>query len=62
MGIQWHPEFGASDLGPKIAASVTEAAKAYSRSKSQQSEVAPVGSRQWARGLLQSQQDAVLAR
>lgn len=26
MGVQWHPEFGASDFGPKLAARITEEA------------------------------------
>lgn len=36
LGVQWHPEFGASDLGPKIAASVTQAAKNYALQKEMQ--------------------------
>lgn len=29
MAVQWHPEFGASDLGPKIIGSVVGAAREY---------------------------------
>lgn len=32
MGIQWHPEFGASPLAPKIIQSVVEQAKIYATS------------------------------
>lgn len=34
LGVQWHPEFGASELGPKIAAHLVEEARAYAQSKS----------------------------
>ncbi|NBX04188.1 MAG: gamma-glutamyl-gamma-aminobutyrate hydrolase family protein [Alphaproteobacteria bacterium] len=33
VGVQWHPEFGASDFGPKLAASFTTAAAQYSKVK-----------------------------
>ena len=33
MGIQWHPEFGTSDIGPKLATHVMEEAKAYAKSQ-----------------------------
>lgn len=35
LGIQWHPEFGASDLGPKIANSIAQAARDYAMRKEQ---------------------------
>lgn len=35
MGVQFHPEFGASDLGARIAASITSAAKAFALRKPQ---------------------------
>jgi len=35
MGVQWHPEFGASDLGAKLAATFTEAARNYVLGKEQ---------------------------
>lgn len=33
LGVQWHPEFGASELGPKIAAQLVEEARTYAKSK-----------------------------
>ncbi|MDE3059964.1 MAG: gamma-glutamyl-gamma-aminobutyrate hydrolase family protein [Pseudomonadota bacterium] len=30
LGVQWHPEFGASMLGPKIASGLVQAAREYS--------------------------------
>jgi putative glutamine amidotransferase len=33
LGVQWHPEFGASELGPKIAGNLTHAAQAFAESK-----------------------------
>lgn len=33
IGVQWHPEFGASPLGPKLVGEVIEAAKAYRKEK-----------------------------
>lgn len=29
MGVQWHPEFGASEVGPKLVTQVIEESKAY---------------------------------
>ncbi len=43
MGIQWHPEFGASELGPKIADNFAQAAQAYAQNKEQQTDVAVAG-------------------
>lgn len=34
LGVQWHPEFGASELGGKIAVRLTEEAKTYAKTKS----------------------------
>jgi putative glutamine amidotransferase len=39
VGVQWHPEFGASDLGPKIANSITSAAKAYAVEHGHEAEI-----------------------
>mgnify|MGYP001000811833 CR=1 FL=1 len=36
LGVQWHPEFGASPLGAKIAASVTQAAQEFARANNRQ--------------------------
>jgi len=33
MGVQWHPEFGASDFGPSLASRLTQEAAAYAASK-----------------------------
>lgn len=33
LGVQWHPEFSASDFGPKLADRVVEHAKVYAQDK-----------------------------
>ena len=33
VGVQWHPEFGASDFGPKLASQLTHAAAQYAKTK-----------------------------
>ena len=46
MGVQWHPEFGASEFGPKLAAQLTQAAAQYAQTKGepQQSQDMMMGS------------------
>lgn len=34
LGVQWHPEFSASDIGPKLATRVVEEARSYKQQKS----------------------------
>ena len=36
IGVQWHPEFGASPLGPKIAGFMVEKAKAFAKTHERQ--------------------------
>jgi putative glutamine amidotransferase len=52
MGVQWHPEFGASPLGPRIFNELAEEAKLHAQSKAavQQQEARP----QWLDNILQT--------
>lgn len=41
MGVQWHPEFGASDFGPKLAERMTQEAAHYAQGQNKVQEAEP---------------------